>query len=95
MSVAYSPNGQYIVSASADGIYPCVALTPTCSHPANFSLQITQFMLIFVLSQTQMVGSETRRVAYYIGYPQTAVLGLHSPALLTIISDLFYSTSFS
>src|SRR5258708_1607246 len=34
---------------------------------------ITQCMAIFMHSQTRRVGSQTQRVAYYIGYPQNSV----------------------
>src|SRR5260370_35765146 len=36
-------------------------------------LPLTQHIPIFMRSQTQMVGSKTHRVAYYIGYPHTVV----------------------
>jgi hypothetical protein len=46
---------------------------------------LTQSILIIVHHQTQNVGSETQRVAYYIGYPQIVVQAcIYSSALLTI-----------
>src|SRR5258706_329819 len=50
---------------------------PLCgmnSHmvPSNHVL-VTQSILSFVQSPTWMVGSETQKVAYYTGYPQTFV----------------------
>ena len=41
---------------------------------------VTQYTLIFVHSQTQMVGSERQNMAYSIEYPQTFVLTyIHPP----------------
>jgi WD40 repeat protein len=70
-SVAYSPSGQHIVSGSEDGT---IRVWDSFAHlPSNLPHLVTQCIPNFVLSQTQMVGSETLRVAYYIGYPQIVV----------------------
>src|SRR5260370_766663 len=46
--------------------------TPTAPSMCGTHL-ITQYMSIFMHSQTPWVGSLTQQVAYYIGYPQNAV----------------------
>ena len=50
-------------------ITPSACGTHSHIFPSNLHHFVTQPIPNFVLSQIQMVGSETQRVDYYIGYP--------------------------
>ena len=52
---------------------PSVCGTRLTMFLPNIPSPLIQYNLIFIHGQTQMVGSMTQKVAYYIGYPQTVV----------------------
>jgi WD40 repeat protein len=71
MSIACSPDGQHIVSGSWDTTIHVWELFP--HPPIQPSFSCNQIHADFCAQPDEMVGSETQRMAYYIGYLRTVV----------------------